>query len=62
MPQPSANANRAGASNGGLTQRALHNQPKAQRDGGAEPARLRMVCGELRLGLGVRVRAGRGRG
>ena len=44
MPQPSANANRAGASNGGLTQRALHNQPKAQRDGGAEPARLRMVC------------------
>ena len=46
MPQPSANANRAGASNGGLTQRALHHQPKAQRDGGAEPARLRMVCGD----------------
>ena len=41
-------SNNAGASNGGLTQRAVHNQPKAQRDG-AEPARLRMVCGDCCL-------------
>jgi hypothetical protein len=64
MPQPSGNSNQqlgqeyirtangrhsaSNAATGGLTQRAVHNQPKAQRDG-AEPARLRMVCGDCCL-------------